>query len=206
MSKNAHGTGPPQARARIRTKAEAFPSAWLEDHTDTHVIDRTLWNSQPVPARRWTFSVSWAEYFGTRFLTHWTYGVEIVGIIMRLYYGIAGCIVPVVFLPLIDLPSFIFTIAGPAGEKEFYWHIYDTCLETNELLRLTQTFSSVGDFYRNCDLGQREPVDPVAGGAEATRAAFVECGFRKPKKEHPGPLCNLDWDSIFARQRALNSE
>jgi len=179
-------------------KLRGFPTAWLRPQDNDYVIDRIHWNTEPAPDDhpQTHFSVDWGDYFGTRYLTHWAYGVEIAGLIMRLYFGIDHCTIPVACLPYHDVPVFVFTLAGPCsadGKKGFYLHVYDSLLEANMLVRLRPAFSSVADFHLNRKAGEREPVAAVAGGAEATRAALTECGFHKPRVE--GFATPFDWSS-----------
>ena len=124
--------------------------------------------------------MEWNIFGGRDLLTPERHGVEIARIILRLYFGIVGCIVPVGCIPEFYEDFFAFTLAGPcdaAGKKEFYAMVYSLPLEATCLSRFSPGFSSVADFHLNCSKVKRKYIEPVEGGKEATMARFEEVGF-----------------------------
>ncbi|KAJ7704515.1 hypothetical protein B0H17DRAFT_1193731 [Mycena rosella] len=52
------------------------------------------------------FSVNWTTVYGL--LDRRNYGVEIAGLLLRHYFGVAGCIIPVGFMPqIVVLPPLL---------------------------------------------------------------------------------------------------
>ncbi|KAJ7470910.1 hypothetical protein FB451DRAFT_1559439 [Mycena latifolia] len=148
-----------------------FPAAWLEPDDEKYVIDRAHWNTEPAPAHQPLMlraCVQWNEFYGTRDLIgRKSYGVELGALIVRLYFGVIGCIVPVSCFPQFDNDVLVFTLA-----------------EATKLLRYSPGFSSVADFHLNRMLPDKcTRVSPVVGGEEATEAALIKCGYWKPRNE-----------------------
>ncbi|KAG5634555.1 hypothetical protein DXG03_005798, partial [Asterophora parasitica] len=111
---------------------QGFPPAWMTSNADTYVIDFAHWNKEPAPefnppqVTYSCFSADWRWFGDTDLLMRSEYGVEIWGLIIRLYFGFKGCIIPVAYMP--DSPAFVFTIAGPYDadeKKDFYIFNYD---------------------------------------------------------------------------------
>ncbi|KAF7340872.1 hypothetical protein MSAN_02116700 [Mycena sanguinolenta] len=159
-----------------------FPAAWLIP-SDKYVVDIAHWNKEPAPPPQDTeFSVQWNQFCFTPFLTEWIYGVEIAGLILRIYFDLPGCIIPVVHVPGLPEETLIFTIAGPCsadGRKDFYLFHYDQPLRSNSLHRLQPAFSSVADFYRNCRPDQLVRIPPRPDKEAETRRALIACKFLK---------------------------
>ncbi|KAJ7658080.1 hypothetical protein B0H17DRAFT_1185704 [Mycena rosella] len=138
-------------------------------------------------------SVDWNDFSGTYLLLGFkAYGVEIGALILRLYFGVVGCIVPIVCAPEFDNDIFVFTLAGPCdtdGKKEFYIMMHDQYLKATQLLRCSPGFSSVVNFHlHRPPADDWTPVLPVDGGEEATVSAFLKCGYRQQYEE-------VEWDS-----------
>ncbi|KAJ7276954.1 hypothetical protein C8J57DRAFT_1714135 [Mycena rebaudengoi] len=166
-----------------------FPAAWLEPIIDRYVIDTAHWNKEPAPEtdppQRTHFSVEWSKFYGTDFLTPWNYGVEIAGLIIRLYFDIPGCIIPVAYISDYPVETFVFTIAGRPdveGKKDFYIFNFDPLLSENEVHLLRPAFSSVADFHLNRRSDQLVSVVPRPDREEETLEALIKCGFKKALK------------------------
>ncbi|KAJ7141867.1 hypothetical protein C8R43DRAFT_954524 [Mycena crocata] len=179
---------------------KGFRAAWLKSANETFVIDRSEWNTEPVPARQAVkarMSVKWDDFSGGRFLDRRCYGVEIAGVIIRHCFGIVGCIVPVACSPEFDSVVFAFTLAGPCdekGRKEFYIASQNPSLEANKLLRCSPGYSSVADFHLNrMPASNWVPVAPLAGGKEAAKDEFYKCGYFQRKKKALVNLGDIDF-------------
>jgi hypothetical protein len=153
---------------------QPFLSVWLTPADEKFVIDRADWNSEPVPENlrlKAHFSVVWHLFFGTYLLLDRKHGVEIAGLIMRLYFNVSGCIVPVGCIPeAADHAIIAFTLAGPCdaeGRKEFYFLVYSQSLDHTSLSRYSPGFSSIADFHVNRSKMKPIHVYPVSGGKEA---------------------------------------
>ncbi|KAJ7442389.1 hypothetical protein B0H11DRAFT_2292111 [Mycena galericulata] len=174
---------------------QVFPPAWLVCADERYVIDPAHWNKDrgpPDAPGKAQFSVDWNNFFGTNLLVRTTYGVEIIGLIVRHYFGVAGCIIPVGCLPGADEDVLVFTTAGPCdadGRKEFYILFRDSGLETSHLLCYTTGFRSLADFHLNRFGMKQTKVVPVAGGEEVVMKRFVECGYH----EEPVPEVEIEW-------------
>ncbi|KAJ7279969.1 hypothetical protein C8J57DRAFT_1501424 [Mycena rebaudengoi] len=154
-----------------------------------YVIYRVHWNmylapeDEPLEGR---FSMSWYNYPATsRLLSRRSYGVEIAGLILRFYYGIVGCIIPVGrCIYSSDEDVFAFTLAGPCDadrKKEFYVLVHDIGWWETRLVRSSPGFSSVTDYHLNrIGVEKWVIVAPVEGGVEAAEAEFVKCGYHSP--------------------------
>ncbi|KAJ7198284.1 hypothetical protein GGX14DRAFT_700114 [Mycena pura] len=110
------------------------------------------------------------------------YGVEIAGLIIRLYFDIPGCIIPVACIPDYPVDTFVFTIAGPCdddGKKDFYIFNYDDAepLDASELHIFRRAFASVADFHLNRRPDQLVRVAPRPDREVEIINAFIECGF-----------------------------
>ncbi|KAJ6558391.1 hypothetical protein B0H19DRAFT_1261913 [Mycena capillaripes] len=104
-----------------------FPAAWLKSmDDDPYVIHYEHGNTEADPEdhsvnkRKVYFSMEWPTWFGTRLLIAETYGVQLAGLVLCLYFGIAGCIVPLGCVPDMNDDCFAFTLAGPldAADKK----------------------------------------------------------------------------------------
>ncbi|KAJ7489010.1 hypothetical protein FB451DRAFT_1552927 [Mycena latifolia] len=165
---------------------KGFPEVWLTRADEKYVIDRAHWNTEPAPPQ---------QPPEKRF----SYGVEIGAIIVRFYFGITGCIIPVACLPQFDELIFVFTTAGPCdadGRKHFYLLQHDPCLEATKLQHFARGFSSVADFHLNRKPGSQN-VQPVAGGAEAVRLEYDKCGYDMPGEDTTVSV--FDWSQVFKR-------
>ncbi|KAJ7275505.1 hypothetical protein B0H12DRAFT_264154 [Mycena haematopus] len=79
---------------------QGFPEQWLVPADQTKVISPVHWNREPLPAavaEESHFSVAWGRFYGTNLLRTLNYDVEPFALIMRLYFGLQGCIIPVAF-------------------------------------------------------------------------------------------------------------
>ncbi|KAJ7198254.1 hypothetical protein GGX14DRAFT_573497 [Mycena pura] len=184
------------------SERKGFPVAWLEPIADKYVIDFAHWNKEPVPESDTVigFSVEWSQLH--THLTSWQYGVEIAGLIIRLYYGIRGCIIPVACMPDFCQDTFVFTIAGPCndeGKKDFYIFAYDEPLDATGLHKFQHGFSSIGDFHLNRSPDQLERVEPLPDGAAETEDAFFKCGYYKVPGESIKYECEWspDWGTRY---------
>ncbi|KAJ6510793.1 hypothetical protein C8R45DRAFT_1161769 [Mycena sanguinolenta] len=163
-----------------------FPVAWLTP-SDKYVIDISHWNKESPPEdaeQVAEFSVRWNRFGCTHFLTQRKYGVEIIGLIIRLYFDLPGCIIPVAYVPDLPEETFIFTIAGECNadnKKDFYLFHYDEPLSRNSLQRLEPAFSSIPDFYRNCSPDQLVCIPPRADREVETFKALIDCEFLDPR-------------------------
>ncbi|KAJ7276977.1 hypothetical protein C8J57DRAFT_1310879, partial [Mycena rebaudengoi] len=173
----------------LQPSLEGFPAAWLAPADDQYVIDRVHWNTDPAPDNEppeGRFSMSWKNFPGTwRLLGRQRHGVEIAGLILRFYYGIVGCIIPVGrCIYSCDKDVFAFTLTGPVDthhKKEFYILIHEFGLWETRLLRCSLGFSSVVDFHLNrAGMEKWVLVTPVEGGVEAAEAELVKCGYHIP--------------------------
>ncbi|KAF7340881.1 hypothetical protein MSAN_02117600 [Mycena sanguinolenta] len=171
---------------RTDAKSATFPVAWLTP-SDKYVIDRAHWNKEPAPKdapQDTDFSVEWNMFCFAPFLMPWVYGVEIAGLIIRRYFGLPGCIIPVAHIYGHPQETFVFTIAGPCdnhGKKDFYIFNYDEGpLSGNSLHRLRPAFSSVTDFHYNRRPDQLVPVPARPDKEAETHQALLDCGFLGP--------------------------
>ncbi|KAJ6496035.1 hypothetical protein C8R45DRAFT_1094304 [Mycena sanguinolenta] len=161
-----------------------FPTAWLTPMVGKYVIDAAHWNEEPVPetdAQQMEFSVQWSRFYGTNFLTCRVFSIEVIGIVLNLYFNISGCIIPVAFIPDSPNDRFVFTIAGPCdddGKKPFYLFHHDSPVSANKLYRFGPAFSSVADFYQNRKVDGLQRIPPQADMEEKTEKALVDCGFQ----------------------------
>ncbi|KAJ7217223.1 hypothetical protein GGX14DRAFT_602654 [Mycena pura] len=182
--------GPPHRVAYDRQTPTFFPTAWLTRADDKYVIDRGEWNTEAASEHMRLiahFSVEWRLFCRGSLLYDSDFGVELVGLIMRLYFGVVGCIVPVGYLPEVDEVVVAFTLAGPPdtdGRKAFYVLFYDACsLAQTCLCMHTPGFSSVAEFHANHTdpTMKRTMIKPVAGGEKAIldeyEARGVPVGF-----------------------------
>ncbi|KAJ7692867.1 hypothetical protein B0H17DRAFT_1200198 [Mycena rosella] len=176
---------------------KGFPDAWLTRADEKYVIERAHWNTDPPPPDQQCISVAWRGFYGTRLLVCLPeYGVELGAIIVRFYFGITGCIIPVACYPEFEELMIVFTTAGPYdadGRKQFYLLIHDTGVEATRLLQFPPGFSSVTDFYLNRMPGLK-CVQPVAGGAEAVRHEHDKCGYDMPGEDTA--TSTIDWSQI----------
>ncbi|KAJ6510783.1 hypothetical protein C8R45DRAFT_1161755 [Mycena sanguinolenta] len=180
-SKNFVVAAVPEPEFRRET---GFPATWLTP-SDKFVIDGAHWNEEAAPEdapHNAAFSVQWNQSCFTPFLTKWIYGVEIAGLIIRLYFDLPGCVIPVAHIPGLSEETFIFTIAGDCnvdGKKNFYLFHYGQPLRNNSLHRLQPAFSSVADFYQNCSPNQLVRIQPRSDKEAETRQALIDCEFLK---------------------------
>ncbi|KAF8207852.1 hypothetical protein K438DRAFT_1814414 [Mycena galopus ATCC 62051] len=195
---------------------KGFPAAWLEPVHDQFVFERAQWNLEPAPpdaVEGEELSVNWPHASSAYHFLPKFRGVAIGPTIIRLYFGLTGCIIPVADVPILETATMVFTIAGPAdaeGKKEFYVYVHDhDKLSAIQLYRLP-AFKSIADMYRNCCV---EPwgtvcVPPVAGGEEVTTKELIRCGYlssetpSKPKKPKKPKKNAFDWADYFAREKA----
>ncbi|KAG5645966.1 hypothetical protein DXG03_004758 [Asterophora parasitica] len=169
---------------------KGFPDAWLTPFPDKYVIDFAHWNKEPAPAidpsPKTHFSVQWNEFYGTNLLTTAFYDVELFGVIIHLYFGLKGCIIPIVYIPDYPQETFVFTIAGPRddqGKKDFYIFSFDSPVRNSDLHLLRPAFSSVSNFHLHRRTDQLVPVEPRSDSDLAEvemKKVFLECGFYKP--------------------------
>ncbi|KAJ6541975.1 hypothetical protein DFH09DRAFT_1282686 [Mycena vulgaris] len=184
MSQTVTELSVPEGKITLESP-KGFPDVWLTRDDEKYPPEKYL-------------SVDWDDFYGVNLLVPLEeYGVEIGAIIVRFYFGITGCIIPIVCLPEFDELIFIFTTAGPCdadGKKQFYFLTYDPCLEATRLLEIGRGFSSVADLYSNIKPGSKR-VQPVAGGAEAVRLEYDKCGYDMPGEDTT--VAVIDWSQIF---------
>ncbi|KAJ7686177.1 hypothetical protein B0H17DRAFT_1332887 [Mycena rosella] len=176
------------------SELKGFPAAWLKRADENHVIERVHWNTVPEPECNQLhahYSVNWNEFYNIYLFCPQRYGIEVGGLIVRHYFGVKGCIIPVGFIPQIAECMFAFTLAGPCtpdGRKEFYLLFYETGLETVSLRRYSPGFSSVEAFHLHYST-KHTAVAPVIGNEEMV-AMFQSFGvYAKPVKE----VESADW-------------
>ncbi|KAF8215024.1 hypothetical protein K438DRAFT_768856 [Mycena galopus ATCC 62051] len=188
--------------------SKGFPAAWLEPIHDQFVMELPQWNHESPPAdalEAEDFIVNWSQSCSAPCFKS---GAAIGPTIVRLYFGLMGCIIPIADFLIAETPTMIFTIAGPVdaeGKKDFYVYVHNhSTLSAIQLYRLPP-FPSVAEFYRNCFM---EPwgtvcVQPVVGGEDAATKELIKCGFlseapSKPKKSKKRKDA-VDWE---AREKA----
>ncbi|KAJ7918680.1 hypothetical protein B0H13DRAFT_2435218 [Mycena leptocephala] len=73
----------------------------------------------------------------------------LAGLILRLYFGIAGCIVPIIYVEAFDPNIITFTLAGPydADGKEMYLLDHTAMVDEVKLYRYSCGYSSVAEFH-----------------------------------------------------------
>ncbi|KAJ6572098.1 hypothetical protein B0H19DRAFT_1256009 [Mycena capillaripes] len=158
-----------------QTFKRPFLEPWTDSACERYVIDRAHWNTEgPVdPANSLHFSVEWDLFSAMYLLRPNAYGVEIGSLIVRCYYGIIGCIIPVGCVLGAQGDMFGFMLAGPPdakGRKEFYvLHHEPENLDRTWLSRFSPGFVSVSEFHRNVAYGRSpkqraQEVLPVPGG------------------------------------------
>ncbi|KAJ7220741.1 hypothetical protein GGX14DRAFT_675845 [Mycena pura] len=137
-------------QACIALPSEGFPAAWLLPYDD-QVIAKAQWNHEAPPADAPygdDFSVDW-PHSGLFTLSSRGYSIGLT--IVRHYFGLVGCIIPIASIPTLGESTMIFTIAGPAdaaGKKQFYVYFHDSPdLGATRIYRL-RPFASVVDFFR----------------------------------------------------------
>ncbi|KAJ7094319.1 hypothetical protein C8R44DRAFT_989699 [Mycena epipterygia] len=163
---------------------QGFPAAWLTPMDEKYVIDRAHWNTEGVPNPEMIyphFSVLWDKYPGIRLLRSKEYPAEISSLLVRLYFGLVGCIIPVGWLTEVEPKILLFTLAGPCdkdGKKEFFVLVHDMMLHEASLSRYSPGFSSVADWLSKCGKMAVPPsIEPVAGGEESVVAEYVRLGL-----------------------------
>ncbi|KAF8175934.1 hypothetical protein K438DRAFT_1979439 [Mycena galopus ATCC 62051] len=163
-----------------------FPAAWLTPQPDKH-------RSAPQT----TFSVEWNKACVGHYLSPQDYGVEVAGLIIRMYFDLPGCIIPVAYIPDHPQETFIFTIAGPCdaeGKKDFYIFTEDSPLSRNCLHVFRPGFASVEDFHRNRRPEQLVRVLPCPEKEAQTEDALIECGFLEVPTEFPYEFSDHEYD------------
>ena len=178
---------------------QGFPAAWLLPYDD-QVITKAQWNHEEPPAGApcgADFSVNWLRS-GLFVLS--SRGNSIGLTIVRHYFGLVGCIIPIASIPTIGESTIIFTIAGPAdaeGKKQFYVYFHDSLdLSATKIYRL-RPFASVVDFFLNSHAepwGQVPRVPPVPGGEDMVKQELNKIGF-----SYDDPSKNaIDWGDYWA--------
>ncbi|KAJ7464354.1 hypothetical protein FB451DRAFT_1561677 [Mycena latifolia] len=166
------------------SEAKGFPAAWLTPVDEDHVIDRAHWNTEATSPEKQLYahySVNWHEFYGIYIFRRKDHGIEIAGLVVRHYFGIVGCIIPIGFIPEIAPSALVFTLAGPCdadGRKEFYLLFYESGVDTASLRRCSPGFSSVADFHLHYVSTMATFVRPVDGGKGETVALFEKFGIR----------------------------
>ncbi|KAJ7193114.1 hypothetical protein GGX14DRAFT_577475 [Mycena pura] len=162
-----------------------FPPAWLVP-SDELVISRAHWNSVAAPENCMEGRIYMAEFgvfygHGIHLLTSARFGVQFIPLIIREYYGIQGCIVPIGWMPFIDpVIMFAFTIAGPVneeGKKVFYEFMLGPTLKDSRLYRHSLGFFNVHDFYTTS--GPRDVVKPMEGEFKAITELYSSLGLER---------------------------
>ncbi|KAJ7220728.1 hypothetical protein GGX14DRAFT_675828 [Mycena pura] len=179
---------PISLQASIALPSEGFPAAWLLPYDD-QVIVKAQWNHEAPPADAPDgdeFTADWSISNSAVFFTPTSLGVAIGPTIVRHYFGLAGCIIPIASIEpmLSESPAMIFTIAGPAdaeGKKQFYVYFHDSLdLSATEVYSLSR-FASVADFFRNPHAEQwghwQVRVPPVPGGEDMAKQELNKLGY-----------------------------
>ncbi|KAJ7472877.1 hypothetical protein B0H11DRAFT_1919078 [Mycena galericulata] len=180
----------------LEAQLQGFPAAWFSRADDTYIIDNAHWNTEAAPAHeqlRGHYSVDWPLFYGLYLLNRAAYQIEIAGLVVRHYFGIQGCIIPVGFIPQIAAEIFAFTLAGPCdadGRKEFYFLFFESCLPTAKLWQYSPGFRSVAAFHVHHNSIKATSVPLVEGGEEEVKALFVKCGIEAEPVEE---VESLDW-------------
>ncbi|KAF7349459.1 hypothetical protein MSAN_01736000 [Mycena sanguinolenta] len=186
MSQSVTGEPEPQDFvATSESQSTGFPDAWLTPMPERYVIDTTYWNKEPAlktdPPRQTNFSVEWNRFYGTNFLTREMFGLEVIGIVIRRYFDIPGCIIPIAFIDGHPMDTFVFTIAGPCtdGKKKIYLFTHDSPLSENYLYSFGTPFCSVAEFHLNRTPDQLVRITPRLDREAETYEALVDCGFQR---------------------------
>ncbi|KAJ7195491.1 hypothetical protein GGX14DRAFT_676744 [Mycena pura] len=173
--------------------SQGFPAAWLVAKDDELIIEQTLWNNEPVPVDNGFFSNEWPFTLLSKFFKLTFRGFAPGSTIIRLYFGLMGCIIPIATVMHLETPGMVFTFAGPTdndGKKDFYVYVHDYLkISTTKLYNLGP-FASVADFYWNYDVVPWGTVcvQPVAGGEEVAMEELMKHGYfswPEPKSSKP---------------------
>jgi hypothetical protein len=166
---------------------QLFLPAWLTRADKKYAIDCGKWNTETASERMRLiahFSVEWRLFSGGSVLYNSAFGVEVTGLIMRIYFGVVGCIIPVGYVPGVEMVLLAFMLAGPPdadGRKAFYVLLYDsrslaqTCLGIH-----TPGFSSITEFHATQNHPTMKPtaIEPVIGGEKALLDEYKARGVR----------------------------
>ncbi|KAJ7162508.1 hypothetical protein C8R46DRAFT_1104873 [Mycena filopes] len=168
------------------TPSPGFPTTWTSQvASNTYVIDKAHWNSDPPPSSRpgneehisRRFGVDWEHFDGNDLCSPDPGAIpEMAGVALHVYYGIKKCIVPIAYFKDLNASVYAFTVVGPCdddGKKEFYF-ISGTPATDTILKRYKQPFSSVQDFYENSHRVGVEQLTPVEGGFDAAWKVFEQ--------------------------------
>ncbi|KAJ6609529.1 hypothetical protein B0H10DRAFT_2063774 [Mycena sp. CBHHK59/15] len=171
----------PQIKEEVRARIHAtrmskvvrkgFPDAWMTPQAqNAEVIHITLWNFE-APHQKNDFNVHWeVEWFTwggwPRLLIRESKSRSLFGILLREYFGLQGCVIPVAAFLGDSLQSWlVFTLAGPETEKEFYLVLYGEVLDGCTLSKFNKSFPSIDDFFRNGGSCKFENLRPLSDGS-----------------------------------------
>ncbi|KAJ7220738.1 hypothetical protein GGX14DRAFT_559529 [Mycena pura] len=186
----------------ISLPSKGFPDAWLLP-SDDQVITKAQWNHEEPPADAPygdEFTVDWPHSNSAGLFTPSSRGV-IGPTIVRHYFGLVGCIIPIASIPMLgETPAMIFTIAGPAdaeGKKQFYVYFHNSLdLSATKIYRLSR-FATVADFFRNSE-PWKVCVPPVSGGEDMAKQELNKFGY-----SYDEPLKNaIQWGAEYLARKA----
>ncbi|KAJ7452620.1 hypothetical protein FB451DRAFT_1185732 [Mycena latifolia] len=134
----------------IEVNFQGLPASWLTETPAKYLIDRADWNTDAAPAEDTTYGtlhvyVEWEDFGEKRLLAPEGISNQHTAHSICSYFGIAGCIIPVGFIPDFDCEMLAFTIAGPCDSfgEVLYILIYSPHLDMSTLKRITRGFSSI---------------------------------------------------------------
>ncbi|KAJ7217807.1 hypothetical protein GGX14DRAFT_561172 [Mycena pura] len=189
--KSSPGTSPesspslsvPRPKSYAAVVKSNFPPAWLVP-SDELIISRSHWNSVSAPGPYMegrNYMAEFRVFYGIRLLTSARFGVQFIPLVIREYYGVQGCIVPIGWMPFISpVIMFAFTIAGPVdeeGKKVFYEFMLGPTLKDSRLYRHSPGFFNVHDFYTTP--GPRDVVKPKEGESGFIMELFSSLGLER---------------------------
>ncbi|KAJ7441319.1 hypothetical protein B0H11DRAFT_2096491 [Mycena galericulata] len=162
--------------------SQPFPQSWLETNPN-QVLPRSDWNpTLSGTAFQDEYKANWAEWEAISYLipTGNHNKVHHMSLMINYYFGVPGCIVPIAFDDDDgNVPTLIFTIAGPAdeeGRKPIY-------ILTFEQWMSGCTLHHLGDFASlSVDAGTVVPqkVEPLKDGRAKWDEAYRAQGLQSP--------------------------
>jgi hypothetical protein len=126
-------------------------------------------------------SVQWSTFQGRYLLLPQATlgGALLAGLILRLYFGITGCIIPIIYVEAFEPNVITFTLAGPYdadGKKEMYLLAHTGEVDEVKLYRYSCGYSSIAEFYARPKV-HLIPIAPVHGGKKALMAEYKKIGL-----------------------------
>ncbi|KAJ7112568.1 hypothetical protein C8R44DRAFT_797578 [Mycena epipterygia] len=190
---NSDLSAPSQQSAKSESNS---PDAWLLPLPDQYVIDEDLWNKEAAPVHlrtKFYHSVRWTAWHGRFYLRSMTNAPR-GGLLLRGYFGIEGCIIPIACVIDLDThDTVVFTLAGPnepGGTRRFYFMKYpsDSSLQDfsdAHLAYFPANFSSVCDFHTNWANTPLIWLEPVEGGSERMVAGLKRARIPPYHRDRP---------------------